>query len=111
MGVCTPVYRLEGFLRTLFLTAAIVGWASDAMKLIFLPSDLDPSSSQDIFHGGVVELGQLLIELVVREESLLKGIDGGLLMTERDGNLLSVEVSNIVMEWLATTLLDVIEIS
>ena len=91
--------------------SAIVGWASNAMKLIFLPSDLDPSLGQDIFHGGVIELGHLLVELAIREESLMKDIDGGLLVTKGYGDLLSVEASNVVSEWLATMLLDVIEIS
>ena len=81
------------------------------MEFIFLPPDLDPSSDQDIFHGGVVELGKLLVELVVKEESILKGIDDGFLIAKRDGDLFSVEASNVVEEWLVATLLDVVKVS
>ena len=105
------VYWLKGSLTTPFLTMVIVGRATAAIKLIFLLSDLDPSSSQDIFHGGAVELAKLLVELSVREESLSKGINSSLLITKRDGDLFSVEASNVVAEWLAAALLDVIEIS
>ena len=111
MQVCTLVCRLEGSLRTSFLTAAIVGWAFDAMKLIFLPSDLNPCLGLGILYGGAVELGQLFVKLVVREESFSESIAGNLLMTEGDGHLLSIELSNVVTEWLTLTLLDVIEIS
>ena len=94
-----------------FLTMAIVGWVFDAMKLIFLPSDLNPCSGQGILHRGAVELGQLFVKLPVMEESFLKGVDGSLLMAEGDGHPLSVEQSNVVTKWLFTTLLDAIEVS
>ena len=66
------------------------------MEFILFPSDLDPSSGQDVFHGGVIELCKLLVELVVREESLLEGVNGGLLVAKWDGDLLKVKASNIV---------------
>ena len=56
--------------------------AAATIEFILFPPDLDPSSGQDIFHGSVIELGELLVEFVVREESLPKGVDGGLLVTE-----------------------------
>lgn len=80
------------------------------MKFVFLPSDLNLSLGQDIFHDSTVELGELLVELAIREESLLEGIDGNLLVTKLDGDLLTIEASNIVVEWLTMTLLDVIEV-
>ena len=52
------------------------------MKLIFFAPDLDLSWGQGIFHGGAIELGQLFIELAVREESFPEGVDSHLLMTE-----------------------------
>ena len=61
------VCELEGSLRMFFLTAAIVGWASNVMKFIFLPSYLDPSSGQDIFYRGAVEFGQILVKLAIKE--------------------------------------------
>ena len=81
------------------------------MKLIFFPHVLDPSLGQGILHGGVLQLGHLFVELAVKDESILEGIDGCLLMTKGDGHLLFVESSNVVTKWLATMLLDVIEIS
>ena len=102
-------YRLEGSVRIPFFTTTIVGWAFDVMELIFLPYDLYPCSGQGILHRGTVN--QLFIHFSVREESLSKGVDGNPLMAEGDGHLLFVEPSNIVTEWLATTLLDMVEIS
>ena len=66
------------------------------MEFILFPSDLDPSSGQDVLHGGVIELCKLLVALVVREESLLEGVNGGLLVAKWDGDLLKVKASNIV---------------
>ena len=94
-----------------FLATTIVGWAPHAMELIFLLSDLNPRSGQSIFHGGAFELGQLFVKLAFKEESLPEGVDGYLLMVERNGHLLSIEPSNVVTKWLATTFLDVIEIT
>ena len=52
------------------------------MESIFFPPDLDPSSGQDIFHGGAIKLGKLLIDFIVREESFPKGIKGSLLVAK-----------------------------
>ena len=46
-----------------------------AMKLVFFPYDLDPSSGEDIFHGGAIKLSEFLVELTIRDESLFEGID------------------------------------
>ena len=89
---------MEWSLGTSFLTVTIVGQAAAVMELIFLPYNPNPSSGQDIFHGGTIELGKLFVELDVREESLPKGIDGGLLIAKRDGDLFSVKTSNAVTE-------------
>ena len=40
------------------------------IELVFFPSDLDPSSSQDVFHGGAIELSEFLVELTIREKVL-----------------------------------------
>ena len=66
------------------------------MKFIIFLFDLDPSSGQDVFHGGAIELCIIFVELAVREEFLLEGVDGGFLVVEQDGNLLMFEASNIV---------------
>ena len=95
-------------LRISFLTAAIVGWAFDTMELILLPFDLNPCSGQGILLGGTVELCQLFVKLTIREKSLSEGIDGSLLMAERDSHLLSIEPANVVAKWLAKMLLDAI---
>ena len=97
-------------LRTSLLTPAIMSRPLGAVEFIFFPTDLNPSSGQNILHGGAVELGQLFVELPVREEALLEGFDGYLLVAERDCHLLLVEPSNVVTEWLTVTLLDAIEI-
>ena len=78
---------------------------------IFCASNLDPSLGQDIFHGGAIELCELFVELTVREESLPENVDGGILVAKWNRDLLTVEESNIVMEWLAMMLLDSIEVS
>ena len=89
-SICTSFCWLEGSFRTSFLATTLIIWAPNTMKLIPLPSNLNPSSGQGIFHGGAVELDQLFIKLTVREESLSEGIGGSLLMAEGDGHLLSV---------------------
>ena len=66
----------------LFLGTAIVGCM---VELVFLPYDLNASSGQDVFHGGVVELSEFLVELAIREESLFKGVDCSFLV--RNGSL------------------------
>ena len=98
-------------LRTSLLTPAIISMPLDAVKLIFFPSDLNPCLGENILHGGAVELGQLFVELPIRDESLSKGVNDCLLVAEKNFHLLSVEPANIVAEWLTTTLLDVVKIS
>ena len=105
---CTPIWQLELSLRTSLLTPAIISMLLEVVKHIFFPSDLNPCSGENILHGGVVELCQLFLERPIREESLPEGVDGCLLVAERDCHLLSVEPANIVAEWLAMTLLDVV---
>ena len=63
-----------------FLLTAIVGQAMETIEFIIFPPDLNPSLHQDIFHGGAIELGELLIELAIREESLPESVDGSLLV-------------------------------
>ena len=46
-----------------------------AMELVFFSSNLDPRLGQDVFYGGAIELGEILVELIIREESLLEGFD------------------------------------
>ena len=77
-------------------------WSSSSSHMI---------SGQDIFHGGAIELGELLVELTVRGESLSEGVNNGFLVAKWDGDFLTVEASNIVMEWLGMTFSDSIEVS
>ena len=109
--VCTPIWRLELSLRMSLLTPAIISRPLGTVKLILFPTDLNPCSGESILHGGAVELGQLFVELSVREESLPEGVDGCFLVAEGNCHLLSVEPANIVAEWLSTTLLDAVKIS
>ena len=48
-------------------------------------------------------------QFLIEEESFLEGINRCLLIVEQDGNLLSVEMIDIVSEWLATILLDFVK--
>ena len=64
-----------------------------------------------VFHGSAVELSEFLVELAIRKESLSKGVNCSLLVAEWDEDLLLVEASNIVMEWLIATFLDLVEVS
>ena len=57
----TPIWRLELSLRMSLLTPAIMSRALGAVELIFFPTDLNPCSGKNIFHGGAVELGQLFV--------------------------------------------------
>ena len=81
------------------------------MELIFLPSDLNPSLGLVIFQCGAIELCEFLVELIVREESIQKSVNRGFLVAKRDGNLLTVKASNIVMERLIVMLLDTKEVT
>ena len=68
------------------------------MTLILFPSNLNPSSGQDVFHGGAIKLGEILIELAIREESLPEGVDCNLLVAKWDGDIFSIEASHVVAE-------------
>ena len=81
------------------------------VELVLFSYDLNPSSSQDIFHSGAVEIGEFLVELSVSEESLLEIIKCSLLIAKWNGDLLLVEASDVVVEWLTLMLLDFVEIS
>ena len=96
--VRTPIWRLEVSLWTSLLTPAIMSRPLGAVELIFFPTDLNPCLGKNILHGGAVELGQLFVELPVREESLLETVDDDFLVAERNGDFLTVEASNIVAE-------------
>ena len=61
------------------------------MKFILFPPYLNPSSSQDVLHGDAIEVSKILVELTVREESLSKGVDCGLLVAKWNVDFLSVE--------------------
>ena len=76
----------------------------DAIELIFFPYDLESSSSQDVFHGGAVKFCEIFVLLDTREESFLECVDRNLWIAEGDGDLLLIEASNIVTEWLVATL-------
>ena len=57
----TPIWRLELPLRTSLLTPAIMSRPLGAVKLVFLPTDLNPCTGKNILHGCAVELGQLFV--------------------------------------------------
>ena len=68
------------------------------MDFILLPPYFSLCSSQDIFHSGAIELGQILIEHSVPNEPLSESVDCCLLITEWDGDLLPVEASDVISE-------------
>ena len=70
----------------------------NAMNFILFPSYFSAPMSQNIFHGGAIELGQVLVELFVWEEHLSKSIDCCLLVIEWNGDLFPVEASDVVSE-------------
>ena len=74
------IERSEGSLGTLFIDVVAVGRTPATVELVFFPFDLDPSSSQDIFHDGAVELSEFLVELSIREDSLSENINCSLLI-------------------------------
>ena len=94
-----PLVRgLERSFGVSILHVTIVGIALVVIKLILFPFDLNPSSCQDLLYGGAIELDEILIELIISEESFLEGVDRGLLVVKWNGYLFSVEVSDIVTE-------------
>ena len=68
----------------------------DAMKLILSPSDLDPSSAQDVLYGGAIELSEFFVELSIRLESFPEGVDCSFLIAKWNGEFLSIKASNVV---------------
>ena len=68
------------------------------MEFILFPSYLSPYMDQDIFHYGAIKLGQVLVELSIREESLMESVDRDLLVAKRDGDLFSIEPSHVVSQ-------------
>ena len=82
-----------------------------AIDLILFPSYLCPSAGQGFFHGGVVKLGQVFVEFPIKEETLSECVGCGLLIAKWNGDLLSIEASNVVSERLSTLVLDVVEVA
>ena len=81
------------------------------MELILFPSYLYPSTGKCVFHGGAIELGQVLVEFPVREETLSKCICCCLLVAEWNGDILPIETTDIVSEQLSASLLDAVEVA
>ena len=44
------------------------------MEIVFLPSDLNPSSGQNVLYSGAIEHSELLVECTIRDESLFEGV-------------------------------------
>ena len=52
------------------------------VEFVLFPYDLYLSTVKNIFHGGVVKLGELFVALSIEDESLLEGINCSLLIVE-----------------------------
>ena len=61
-----------------------------------------------MFHGKAIKLNKFLVEL---EKSFPESVDYGLLIAEWNGDLLMIEASYIVTEWLPMMLLNVVTVS
>ena len=81
------------------------------MELVLFPSYLCPSPGKCVFHGGAVELGQVLVEFPVREETLSECVCCCLLVAEWNENFLPVEATDVVFERLSASLLDAVEVA
>ena len=81
------------------------------MELILFPSYLCPSTGKCVFHGGAIELGQVLEEFLVKEETFLKCVCYCLLVAEWNGNLLPIETTDVVSKRLSPSLLDAVEVA
>lgn len=66
---------------------------------------------QDFFHGSVIELGEFLVELSIKEDYFLESVDCGLLVIKWNEDLLTVEASYVIVEWFPMMLLDAVEVS
>lgn len=95
----------------LIIILIIIRRVSFLIDFIIFPCNLDPSSSEHVLHGNVVELGEFFVELAIGEETLLEGIDSGLLVAVWDRHLLAVEAPNIVQEWFSTMMVDSIKVA
>ena len=84
MEVGSLVRGLEGLFRATILCTTVIGRALAVIKLILFPSDLNPSSGQDVLHGGAIELGEILVEHTIRKKSLPEGINYGFLVTKME---------------------------
>ena len=66
------------------------------MEFLLFPPYFSPCTSQDIFRSGAIEIGQVLVELFVWEEPFSESVDRCLMVVKWNGDLLLVEVSDVV---------------
>ena len=105
MNECWSVCQTVGRVTWDVVPPCDCRWMSNVVvELVFFPYDFDLSLGQDVFRGGAIKLTKFLVELIVREESLLKCVDCGLLIVEGNRDLSSVEASKTVTKWLTATL-------
>lgn len=94
------------------LIAGVARWGtSSAMELILFPTYFYPSMGKYVFHGGAVELGRVLVEFPIREDTLSECVCCCLLVAEWNVNLLPIEATDIVSERLSASLLDTVEVA
>lgn len=74
------------------------------VDLNFLSSNVNPSMSNDVFKSHAIELSEFLVEFSIRKKAFLEGVNNYLLIVERDGYILTIEVTNVI----PTALVDLI---